>query len=184
LSPRKITIIFITSDFWSLVLQAGGGAIATIADNVSFEYVGIHLMLAGLALQVLSLVIVLTLGIDFAISCSKKPQSWSDKYTNIRERRYFKGFIYGKKSKFKNYPIANQVFATGLVIATVFILIRSSYRVAELVGGFHGKLWNSEVYFMTLDGTMVAIASILLTALHPGLAFHGQWGSVKRSPDV
>lgn len=62
----------------------------------------------------------------------------------------------------------------------MFILIRSSYRVAELTGGFHGKLWNSEVHFMVLDGSMVAIASILLTVFHPGLAFHGRWGDVKR----
>ena len=67
-----------------------------------------------------------------------------------------------------------------LVLAAVFILARSAYRVAELTGGFHGKLWNSEAFFMLLDGTMVAIASILLTAFHPGLAFHGRWGMVSK----
>lgn len=67
-----------------------------------------------------------------------------------------------------------------LVIATVTILIRSSFRVAELTGGFHGRLWNGEIYFMVLDGTMVSIASILLTIFHPGVAFHGQWAYVKR----
>ena len=76
--------------------------------------------------------------------------------------------------------LANQMFNTALVIATVFILLRSSYRVVELTGGFHGKLWNSQLYFMVLDGAMVAIASIFLTGFHPGLAFHGRWGSVKR----
>ena len=89
-------MIFISSDFLSLVLQAGGGAIAVIANNFSFEYVGIHLMLAGLALQVLSLVVVLTLGADFAIACFKKPQSWPERYANIRNRSYFAGFIYGE----------------------------------------------------------------------------------------
>ena len=67
----------------------------------------------------------------------------------------------------------------GLVIATVTILIRSSFRVAELSGGFHGKLWNDEAAFMGLDGTMIAIASICLTVFHPGLALHGRWGMVK-----
>jgi hypothetical protein len=68
-----------------------------------------------------------------------------------------------------------------LLIGTVTILARSTFRVAELSCGFHGKLWNSEVDFMALDGAMVAIASISLTIFHPGLAFHGRWGSVKSS---
>lgn len=67
-----------------------------------------------------------------------------------------------------------------LLLATVTILIRSSFRVAELSGGFHGKLWNNEAAFMGFDGAMVALASLCLTFFHPGLAFHGQWGLVKR----
>jgi hypothetical protein len=85
-----------------------------------------------------------------------------------------------KPNPITSQRMSNQVINIALVIATVFILIRSSYRVAELTGGFHGKLWNSQVYFMVLDGSMVAIASIFLTAFHPGQAFHGRWGSVKR----
>jgi hypothetical protein len=68
----------------------------------------------------------------------------------------------------------------GLLVATITILIRSTFRVAELTGGFHGKLWESEIDFMVLDGAMVAIASLLMTLFHPGLAFHGRWGVVKR----
>lgn len=79
------------------MLQAGGGAIAVIADNITFEEVGIHLMLAGLALQVLSLAIVLTLGADFARKCFKKPNRWPEKYGNIRGRSYFVHFIYGEE---------------------------------------------------------------------------------------
>ena len=72
------------------------------------------------------------------------------------------------------------MLSLALVIASLAILTRSSYRVAELSGGFHGRLWNSQVYFMILDGAMVAIASLCLTGFHPGMAFHGQWRSVKR----
>jgi hypothetical protein len=158
--PKWIIVIFILSDFTSLVLQAGGGAIAVIANDVSFEYVGIHLMLAGLALQVFSLVVVLLLAADFAWRCARR-SSWNERYESIRSRRYFAGFI------------------SGLLIATIAILVRSSFRVAELTGGFHGRLWNGEAYFMVLDGAMVAIASISLTVYHPGLAFHGMWEVVK-----
>ena len=62
-----------------------------------------------------------------------------------------------------------------MTIATITILIRSSFRVAELSQGFRGKLANDEVTFMILEGTMVAIACISLTVVHPGFALKGQW---------
>jgi len=91
-------MLFIFSDFTSLILQSGGGAIAVIADNYSFEYVGIHLMLAGLALQVLSLVIVLVLWADFAHRCWKRSGEWEEKFEDIRKSRYFEGFISGSST--------------------------------------------------------------------------------------
>jgi hypothetical protein len=59
------------------------------------EEVGIHLMLAGLALQVASIVIVLAIAGDFAWSCWRNHTAWDESYAAIRQRRYFKGFIYG-----------------------------------------------------------------------------------------
>lgn len=56
-------------------------------------------MLAGLALQVLSLAVVLSLGADFGLKCFKKPQSVPERYANIRERNYFVHFIYGEGCK-------------------------------------------------------------------------------------
>lgn len=98
LSPRKIVTLFIISDFISLLLQAGGGACSVVADTRSFEYVGIHLMLAGLVLQVVSLVVVLLLGALFARNCRRKHELWnqSDYCLAVRRRKLFSGFIYGE----------------------------------------------------------------------------------------
>jgi hypothetical protein len=52
-------------------------------------------MLAGLALQVFSLAVVLFLAADFAFRVSRKRQGWDEQYEVIRQRRYFKGFMYG-----------------------------------------------------------------------------------------
>lgn len=161
ISQKKLTIIFILSDFTSLLLQAGGGAVAVIANDYSFELIGIHLMLAGLALQVFSLVIILLLAADFAWRCKKDRGKWDERYESIRGRRWFVGLVYA------------------MLVAAVAILVRSAFRVAELTGGFHGRLWNNEVAFMVCDGAMVAVASLCLTVCHPGLAFHGWWGAVK-----
>ena len=62
-----------------------------------------------------------------------------------------------------------------LGLATTCILIRSSFRVAELSQGFHGALANQQVTFMVLEGAMIIIAVCALTAYHPGVAFNGAW---------
>ena len=64
---------------------------------------------------------------------------------------------------------------TGLGLAGLTIFIRSVFRVAELSGGFNGKLFNEEIPFMILEGPMVIIACIAMSALHPGIAFQGSW---------
>lgn len=63
----------------------------------------------------------------------------------------------------------------GLAAATLFILIRSCFRVAELSDGFGGKLANDEVTFMILEGAMIISATLALTIFHPGKAFAGNW---------
>ena len=68
-----------------------------------------------------------------------------------------------------------QAFLIGLCVATLTILIRSCFRVAELSGGFHGPLANNVVSFMVLEGAMLATACLCLTILHPGACFKGEW---------
>lgn len=63
----------------------------------------------------------------------------------------------------------------GLVIATLTIFTRTCFRVAELSGGFSGHLFNDEVIFLILEGPMISIAVIAMTALHPTIAFQGMW---------
>ncbi|KAK5136759.1 hypothetical protein LTR08_002055 [Meristemomyces frigidus] len=47
----------------------------------------------------------------------------------------------------------------------------SSFSLPEMAGGWGGPLMQNQVEFMILDGTMVAIAAILLTVAHPGIFF-------------
>lgn len=64
----------------------------------------------------------------------------------------------------------------GLFVASVTILIRSIYRCVELAGGFNGTLFVSdEALFMVLEGAMIVIATVALTALHPAVCFQGVW---------
>jgi hypothetical protein len=60
-------------------------------------------------------------------------------------------------------------------MATIFILTRSCFRVAELAKGFGSKLANEEVPFMILEGAMITLATMTMTTFHPGWAFGSRW---------
>jgi len=178
LTPMTYTKIFVTFDFISLVLQGAGGGVAATADNdKAMNDMGVNIMIAGLAFQVISLVIFSCLCCDFAwrlykgivssgVSFKVSDTDTSDAelgglsstdYASIKASKMFKGFI------------------VALVAATILIITRSSYRLAELQEGFNGKLANDEVLFMILEGPMIILTCIGLTVFHPGLAMRGLW---------
>lgn len=157
LKPRTVALAFMTSDFLALLLQAIGGAIADTADTDSLSQTGINIMIAGLFLQAVSLVAFLAACADFAWCCRKGVLNMDPDKVKTRQRMVMK------------------LFLGSLFLATLAIIVRSIFRVAELWQGFEGKLWNNETDFLILDGAMISIAVICLTALHPGPAFGGQW---------
>ena len=114
-------------------------------------------MVAGVAWQVFALMLFAGLSCEFWIRVrSTKGGMQSPLNPAFAELR-------AKRSFAPNFIVA--IFTAGL-----FIFIRSVFRCAELSGGFNGPLANDEVTFMVLEGTMIALACILLTAFHPGLA--------------
>ncbi|KAK0364112.1 phospholipid-translocating ATPase rsb1 [Friedmanniomyces endolithicus] len=162
-APRTVALSFMFSDFLSLVFQAAGGAIADTANTPSATQTGANIMIVGLVLQAVSLGTFLIFCADYAWRCSKSVLNDDPEAVRTRGRMLFK------------------VSMGGLLFATMTILIRSIFRAAELSGGFHGTLWNNETDFLILDGAMIALAVICLTALHPGAAFGGQWNAANWS---
>ncbi|KAK1752590.1 RTA1 like protein-domain-containing protein [Echria macrotheca] len=129
--PRTYTILFATCDFISLLFQAGGGAIVSIADDADFARIGLRLMQTGLSFQVASLLVFVALCGFFALSCRRHPDQLDPRFASIRGR--------------------------ALSIATVAMIIRCSFRVAELLDGFKGPIWGNEVDYMILEGAMVSL---------------------------
>ena len=162
-APRTIAITFMVSDLISLVLQAAGGAFASVSEGYNSGRKGANIMIGGLILQVVSLVAFAMVCADFAARCVRGNLVEHDEYSRTRKRLYFKAFLFT------------------IALSTVTIFIRSVYRAAELWSGFSGKLWNDENTFMILDGAMIAIASISLSGLHPGKAFGHLWATTNWS---
>ncbi|CRL21241.1 RTA1 like protein [Penicillium camemberti] len=167
LRARTYTIVFIICDLVSLLLQASGGAVTSIADadQADLAQAGINTMIAGLVTQVVSLAIFMALCLDFAWKVRRNQHKLNPEIDMIVLRNSIKW----------------KAFLGGLALATLTIFVRSVFRVAELQGGFQSSLANNEVVFMILEGAMLAIALLCLTALHPGICFNGQWNNTKWS---
>lgn len=110
-------------------------------------------MLSGLAFQVFTFVVfsVLCAELAFRVYRANSPESLHHKGINLH------------------------IFEAALLAATVFIIVRSIYRCAELAGGFRGKLANEEAPFVILEGVMIIHACFCLTACHPGWTLRGNW---------
>lgn len=149
-----------TSDFISLVLQGAGGGLAATANDHSASDTGRAIMVAGVVFQVVSLLIFMGLWLEFLFHLRKTSES--AKTVHFIELRNTKKFT---------------LFQYALGAAVMLIFIRSVYRVAELQQGFNGPIANDEVSFMILEGPMIFLAVLVMTVLHPGIAFGGLWSS-------
>ncbi|KAF7713847.1 Uncharacterized protein PECH_000840 [Penicillium ucsense] len=155
--PRTYTLLFSGFDLVALVVIAVGGGMAAIAVKQWKIDQGTHIMVAGLVVQVISLVVFISLCFEYFLRVRKNQNRLNPNYATLRHSSRFKLFLYA------------------LAAATILLFIRAVYRVAELSGGFRGRLAQDEVLFMVLDGAMVLLACIILTVFHPGLAFDGVW---------
>lgn len=92
--PRTYTIVFVTCDIISLILQAVGGAIAADASQPDDEKLGEHIMLAGLIFQVISLVLFSLRCIDFGLRVRKSPLQRNQAFTFVTRSFKFKSFLW------------------------------------------------------------------------------------------
>ncbi|KAF2813054.1 putative RTA1 domain protein [Mytilinidion resinicola] len=162
LKPRTYSIIFVSCDLLSLILQSAGGAITATADtgDQTTHDLGVHIMIAGLIFQVVSLCVFMALCAAIWLRIWRHPDlvaDESEKLSALRKTRMWRVMLWA------------------LAAATVFIIVRSIFRVAELWGGFNGSLANNEAMFMVFEGAMLVIACSALTVGHPGVCFDGHW---------
>jgi hypothetical protein len=185
-APKTYSYVFIGCDVISLILQATGGALAASADTKSAQNTGVNVMIAGLVFQVASIGLFMVLSLDFlrrvkrARSLNKDP-----KFEELRARSYFKFFPFGmlyhlswmsnNHALFSSLRKLTPSLCTALAFAIMAIFIRCVYRVAELHGGFGGKLANDQVTFLILEGPFIMAAGLSLVIFHPGVCLSGAW---------
>ncbi|KAI0508855.1 RTA1 like protein-domain-containing protein [Xylaria bambusicola] len=148
--PRLYARIFIPSDVFALLIQASGGGISfgETAPADGGVSTGQSIIIAGLALQVLSLTIffILFLGVLWPANLFR-PNTYGGKLN--REDRRTRRFV---------------IF---ILVAILLIIGRSAFRVAEFSQGIFSSLGHNEVLFIIFDGFPIAIATSLLVIFHP-----------------
>jgi tellurite resistance protein TehA-like permease len=107
----------------SLALQAGGGA--TSSTSTGSNQVGINISLAGLALQVFTLLVFILASADYMI-------------------RFHRTTVQPTKTRFN-------IFTVFLALSIVLILVRCIYRIDELSDGYSGALFHNEGVFYGLE---------------------------------
>ncbi|KAF4974557.1 hypothetical protein FZEAL_8552, partial [Fusarium zealandicum] len=146
--------IFIPSDIISLILQAAGGALSSTGSDRHAIKIGEHISLAGLILQVVTLICFSALFADYVFQASRSPS----RHRLNKSMTFFLAFLF---------------------LSTLCILTRCVYRIAELGQGYFSALFRDEGLFIGLESCTMCVAVLLLNAGHPGFAFGHKQESIK-----
>jgi hypothetical protein len=160
--PTIYPRVFVPCDIVALAVQSVGGAISANENENSGMPPGVKITIVGLVLQLISLTVVFGLFLSIIIPnrhiLHKKGELPSPE-TSMRV------------SDPEKLPTGNNIghLTAVLLAATLLIVIRSAYRVAELSKGLSGGLETNQWAFMMMDGLLILIATALLAWGHPNL---------------
>ncbi|KAK2000400.1 RTA1 like protein [Colletotrichum falcatum] len=159
--PKWYTRIFIPCDLISLVLQAVGGALASIAHHRNQPTRnGDNVMLAGLAFQVFTMLLFMVVVADFGLRTYLRARNAHLLNLSLTLDNHPRMVCLRASRRFK-------AFLAALGIATICIFVRCIFRVAELSGGWTGPLMARQDLFIAFEGAMIATAVLALNIFHP-----------------
>jgi hypothetical protein len=141
--PHWILWTFIVADIVTTGLQVAGAALIGVAEsNQKDSTTPNNILLAGLAVQTVSFCGYFVV---FGLFLREIGRDRS-----IQLTRSFK------------------IFVAALLFASLLILLRTVFRLAETAEGVYGYLMTHEAYFGALEFAPVVIATLVLAVFHPG----------------
>lgn len=155
LPVRRLTLIFVLSDVSTFIIQAVGATVTT-STNYDSALTGLHIFLAGLVLQLTSVVLFCIIYARFLYKVR----------TNERA-------IWIRDTK-QRWNSDWRTLAAALVVSCSGILIRSCYRVAEVAQSFHGSLTESQEAFYLGDTFPLLVAIVIYVPFWPGRYITGK----------
>lgn len=162
LTARWYAIIFCTCDVASLVVQAIGGAKASEAETDDEMLVGTHIMVGGIAFQLLTMTLFGGLVADFlwrvGLLGKNRGGELRDQVTGALRR-----------------------LLAALLVSFAMIYVRSVYRTIELAQGWRGYLITHEAYFIALDAAIMVVAVAVFVPVDPAVVLRGEGCRRRRS---
>ncbi|KAH8699452.1 parasitic phase-specific protein PSP-1 [Phaeosphaeriaceae sp. PMI808] len=165
IKARLYPWIFVGCDFGSMVLQGIGGGMAAAGgiNNKKLIDGGNNMIVAGIAFQVVTMAVC---GILVLVYLFRYKKSAAARHS-IEEKS-----AYHLDKEQGDFPLWKvKAFGSMVILAYVTVLIRCIYRLPEMAGGWGNPLMRNEKEFLLLDGMMLAIACVVLTAFHPAYFF-------------
>lgn len=154
LSPRLYTIVFCSCDVVALIVQSVGGAMASLAKNMTDADKGGHITLGGIAFQFTSIVVYMILTLEFLIRFYLNKPFYDSKGTLTQNR--------------SSVDAKTMQMILGICLSSLSMFIRGIYRTIELTGGWSGSVISNQALFVGFDGSMIVFALVALNIFHPG----------------
>ncbi|KAG0709696.1 RTA1-like protein [Suillus ampliporus] len=149
LPVRRMTLIFVMSDVTTFVIQAAGASMTT-SSVYSSALTGRHIFLAGLVLQLISVLSFCIIYVRFLYKVHAEEKA-----------------VWMRDSK-QHWNSDWRTLAAAFAVSCICILIRSCYRVAELAQGANGSLSASETAFYLGDTLPLCVAIVMYVPFWPG----------------
>lgn len=153
--PKYITTICVVGDLLSLNIQGAGGSLMSNADeNIKYYSMGEYVVIAGLAIQILffGFFVIIEATYYFRLQRNIHASQYNSKIINEDIRYYPKRFINWK------------TILVSLFVCSIFILIRSIYRVVEFVQGNSGYVASHEWFLYFFDAVMMFLSGLLFVS--------------------
>ncbi|PPQ64037.1 hypothetical protein CVT24_008850 [Panaeolus cyanescens] len=166
LSPRMYSIVFCTCDVISLVVQGVGGGMAATVETLEAANRGSHIMLGGIAFQLLVIVVYSACGFEFFMRYLRDKPFTPQSRAKIWENKSIHMLTAGRRSALTPKL---KIMGSALIFNTTTLFIRAIYRTIELEDGWNGSIITNELYFNILDGAMIVLAIYTLNFVHPGI---------------
>ncbi|KAF4457377.1 hypothetical protein F53441_706 [Fusarium austroafricanum] len=144
ISPKWLTKVFVAGDVMSFLAQsAGGGMLATAKDKNAVKR-GENIIVGGLGIQIIFFGFFVIVTLIFHLRISRNPTQKSQEIAT---------------------PWKKLLFV--LYAASLFILVRSVFRVAEYIMGKDSELQSKEFYIYIFDALLMSLVVISLNWFHP-----------------
>ncbi|KAH8593539.1 RTA1 like protein-domain-containing protein [Bisporella sp. PMI_857] len=139
-----LTKIFVFGDVLSFLAQSSGGGMLAKAKNQKDKDLGEHIITGGLGIQILFFGFFIICAGIFHYRIRQVPTTAATTLTVPWERQLLV-----------------------LYFASILIMIRSIFRIAEYVMGSDGFLLSHEIYLYIFDATLMFITMLVFNLWHP-----------------